>query len=303
MRSCLLCLIAGAMGWLACERAATPPPETVMPGWDAVQDSTHRVASVTGFAGPEAVRYDPEQDVFFVSNFNGGGNERDANGFISRVSPEGDVLDLRFMVGTDAHPLHAPRGMFITGDTLWAADADGLHGFDRHSGAHLAFVDFTGFAPGFLNDVTAGPDGALYVTDTGARRVYRRAGARVEVVLEDTTLAPNGITWDAASGRMLLAPWGGDQLFRAWQPGTDSLGVAGTGTGGNYDGIEVVAGRVLVASQTDSSLHVLEDGTSRPVIRTPGRPADIGIDTQQMRVAVPYVALNRVDIWQLPREN
>jgi hypothetical protein len=30
-----------------------------------------------------------------------------------------------------------------------------------------------------------------------------------------------------------------------------------------------------------------------------GRPADIGIDTRRQRVAVPYVALNRVDIWSL----
>jgi hypothetical protein len=34
----------------------------------------------------------------------------------------------------------------------------------------------------------------------------------------------------------------------------------------------------------------------------PGRPADIGVDTRRGRVAVPYIALNRVDIWALPRD-
>jgi hypothetical protein len=31
----------------------------------------------------------------------------------------------------------------------------------------------------------------------------------------------------------------------------------------------------------------------------PGRPADIGIDTRRGHVAVPYIALNRVDVWSL----
>jgi hypothetical protein len=31
-----------------------------------------------------------------------------------------------------------------------------------------------------------------------------------------------------------------------------------------------------------------------------GAPADIGIDTRRNRVAVPYIDLDRVDIWQLP---
>ena len=46
-------------------------------------------------------------------------------------------------------------------------DADAVRGFHRRSGAPLAAVDFSGVNPGFLNDVAAGPDGAVHVTDTG----------------------------------------------------------------------------------------------------------------------------------------
>ncbi|NNM35275.1 MAG: hypothetical protein HKO53_19525, partial [Gemmatimonadetes bacterium] len=127
-----------------------------------LQDSTDRVAIIEGLSGPEAVRYDPRQDVYFVSNFNGAGDARDGNGFISRAAADGSMEELRFMVGTEDAPLHAPRGMYLVGDTLWVADADGIHGFHSGTGSHLAFVDLSGFSPGFLNDVTAGPDGALY---------------------------------------------------------------------------------------------------------------------------------------------
>jgi sugar lactone lactonase YvrE len=269
------------------------------PTWDTVQDSTHRVATVTGLAGPEAVRYDPSQDVWFIANFNGAA-AGDSNGFISRVGPDGVVETLRFMTGTADAPLHAPRGMALHGDTLWAADADGLHAFDRASGAHLGFVDFRPFAPGFLNDITVGPDDALYVTDTGEPRIFRVANGTVTVAIADSLLGPpNGITWDAAGDRFLVATWPPGHVIRAWD-GREGISDIGTISAGRFDGIEMSGGRILVASQTDSSLHVLWDGTQRVLIRTPGRPADIGVDTRRRRVAVPYIALDRVDIWTLP---
>jgi hypothetical protein len=259
------------------------------------------VARVEGLSGPEAVRYDPEQDVHFVANFGPRGDDpRDGNGFISRVDPDGVIESLRFMTGTAERPLHMPRGMAIRGDTLWVADVDGVYGFHRRSGEPLAFVDFTTHEPGFLNDVATGPDGALYVTDTGRSRVYRMAGGRAEVALEDEgTGPPNGITWSPEREAFLLAPWGGGQVIRAWRPGGRELEDAATVPGGRFDGIEVVDGRILVASQADSSLWVVEDGVARRVTRVPGAPADIGVDTRRGRVAVPYIALDRVELYEL----
>ena len=52
---------------------------------------------IEGLSGPEAVHYDAEQDVYFVSNFNGDA-AGDANGFISRVGPDGEIETREFMV-------------------------------------------------------------------------------------------------------------------------------------------------------------------------------------------------------------
>lgn len=277
--------------------------EADRPAWTDVQDSTHRVAVVTGLDGPEAVRYDPEEDVWLVSSFGpSSGEDRDANGYVSRVSPDGSVDSLRFATGTPEQPLHMPRGMFITGDTLWVADVDGVHGFDRRSGEAVAFVDFRAHEPGFLNDIAAGPDGALYVTDTGLSRIYRIEGREAVVAVEDPRLGPpNGITWDGDRGWFVIAPWGGEPTVRTWVPGGDVRDLTTT-TAGFMDGVEIVDGRVILASQADSSLHVLDGGEDRVLIRVPGAPADIGVDTRRRRVAVPYVALGRVDVWTLPEE-
>lgn len=256
------------------------------------------------FVAPEAVRYDPDQDVYFVANWGAGSpGARDDNGFISRMRPDGTVEALRFIAGgARGVTLHAPRGMTIVGDTLWVADADAVRGFDRRTGAPLAVVDFSRASPGFLNDVAAGPDGAVYVTDTGRNTIHAVRGGPT-LALADTALgSPNGITWDAANGRFLVVPFGGAHDIRAWRPGSAVLASVGTSTGGRYDGVEVLAGgRVLVASQADTSLHLFVDGRGRRLLRTGGPPADIGVDTRRQRVAVPIVALNRVEIWALPR--
>lgn len=259
--------------------------------------------SVAGFSGPESVRYDPEQDVYFVGNFNGPPGERANNGFISRVRPDGEMEQLHFIMGgTGGVTLHAARGMTIVGDTLWVADADALRGFHRRTGAPLASVDLSAFDPGFPNDVAPGPDGALYVTDTPRNRIYRIAGGAASVALEDSTLnRPNGITWDRYARRMIVVPFGGRQVLYGWQPGTQTLETLATGPGGRYDGVEVLGdGRILVASQADSSLHLFVNGQVRASIRTSGAPADIGVDTRRQRVAVPFVALNQIEIHPIP---
>lgn len=283
------------------QQEQTDEMETSNLTWDSVQDSTDIVVSITGFSGPEAVRYDPDQDVYFVSNFNGDA-AGDANGFISKVTPDGTIESLRFMTGSETRPLHGPRGMYISGDTLWVADAEGVHGFDTESAELLAFIDFTNHEPGFLNDVVKGADGYLYVTDTGKSVVYRVENGTPTVLVENLPAPPNGITIDA-DNNLVLAPWEGARMFPSLVVGDQGFAeYANAQSGGNFDGIEFVNGRMVVASQEDNSIHVIYEGSDHVAIQTPGDPADIGIDTQRNHIAVPYIALNRVDIWRLPAE-
>jgi len=69
--------------------APTPPPTP----------AATKVAVVEGFLTPESVKYDTGQDVYFVSNINGGPLTKDNNGFISRVRPDGAIENLKFVEG------------------------------------------------------------------------------------------------------------------------------------------------------------------------------------------------------------
>jgi sugar lactone lactonase YvrE len=301
VRPFFVCLVAASIA-VACtkSKSAVPTSDSLA----AIQsDSARPIATPGGFSQPEAVRYDPDQDVYFVSSFGAGDAQaKDNNGFISRMSPEGKIEQPQFIAGGKSGvTLHAPRGMFITGDTLWVADEDAVRGFNRRTGAPLVTADFSAYKLGFLNDVAAGPDG-VYVTDTGTETVYRFANGRVTVALQTKALGgPNGITWDAANRRGIVVPYGGDSVIRSWAPGTKTLSVLGKSTSNKFDGVEILSdGRVLASSQGDSALHLFTGGTGRPIIHVGGAPADIAVDTKRNQVAVPFVDRSIVEIWKLP---
>jgi sugar lactone lactonase YvrE len=300
-----LSIAAAAASLGACASGTTASRSAVTTAGGAVATTTNVKPFFVrdGFVAPEAVRYDPDQDVYFVGNWGpGSASATDNNGYISRMKPDGQIETLKFIAGgTNGVVLHAPRGMYIVGDTLWVADADAVRGFDRRTGAKLVSVDFSGLDRGFLNDVAADATGTVYVTDTGRNKLYKVQGGPTLVVADSALGSPNGITWDAANKRFIIVPFGGAHSLRAWVPGTTTLTDIGTSTGAKWDGVEVLpGGRVLASSQADSSIHIFEGTTGHAIIHTQGGPADIAVDTKRNRVAVPVVALNHVEIYQLP---
>jgi sugar lactone lactonase YvrE len=266
---------------------------------------------VEGFQGPESIKYDPDLDVWYVSNINGSPFDRDGNGYISRLKGDGTVDSLKFIVGgANGVKLDGPKGLALQGDTLWVADIVNVRGFNRKTGAMVASIAVKGAK--FLNDVAVGEDG-LYVTDTGAEgsasginhvgpdRVYRiDAKHAVSVAIQNDSLGgPNGITWDAAGRRFVVVPFMGKTVV-AWTPGSKTLTPLGA-TKGMADGVELLDGdRVLFTSWADSSLDVLDHGTVTPVSTDLPSPADIGVDTKRNRVAVPLLMENRVEFRTLP---
>lgn len=272
-----------------------------------------RIATIDGFSTPESVVYDAEQDLYYVSNINGNPSAFDNNGFISRMRADGTVDSLRFIMGgRGGVALNAPKGMAIIGDTLWVADIDAMRAFNKRTGAAVATIGLRGRAR-FLNDVAAGPDGSLYVSDTGIEfdadgemshpgpnQVLRVTGRTAEAVVQGEQLAgPNGVTWDGANNRLLIVSFAGNSIM-SWTPGEQAPSSLVSGPG-QFDGVEVLAdGRVLVSSWADSTVHVLDaSGALQPLVTGVPSPADIGVDTRRSRVAVPLFMDNRVELWEI----
>jgi glucose/arabinose dehydrogenase len=263
---------------------------------------------------PESVRYDADLDAYFVSNINGNPSQKDGNGFIARVDA-GNTAAVTMLAegGKKGVTLNAPKGMAIVGDTLWVADIDAVRAFNKRTGAPIASIDLRPMKAEFLNDVVAGPDGSIYVTDSGIRfdanggmthpgqdQIFKITGRKAAVAIKsDSALsAPNGIAWDGANSRFVLGPFNA-KVVSAWKDGDTTVTQIGTGPGG-YDGVEVLGdGRILVTSWADSAVHVISNGTFRKVIGNVDGPADIGIDTKRNVVAVPLFSAGRVQYFTI----
>ena len=278
--------------------APTSPPAAETPPTATATSETSAQGFLlegVGFETPESVLHDPEADVYLVANINGGPSAKDGNGFISRISPEGEVIALKWIDGAVADvTLNGPKGMALTGDRLFVADIDVVRVFDRQSGTWLDEIPLEGAR--FLNDVAATEEGTVYVTDSGTGVIHR--------ILPDGSLEqagqtekPNGIQ---VHGETILVTGGSNQVFRLDDDGALTLEYEGP-TGG-LDGLILLDdGSVLVSSWAGAAVYRFgADGQVDELFSDINAPADIGFDTLRNVVLIPHFKDNRVEARPLP---
>ncbi len=271
----------------------------------AAEPESVTVADV-GLQTPESMLHDPVADVYLVSNINGSPLEKDDNGFISRLAPSGEVLALKWIDGaSDAVTLHAPKGMALKGDTLFVADIDEVRLFHRGTGSPLGSRPVAGST--FLNDVTVGPDGTVYVTDSGLRAgeqgltpsgtdaVYRFDATGQEIaVVRDTALGrPNGIVADDTA--LTVVTFGSGEIYRLDPASGARLETLPRAPAGQLDGVvRLTDGSLLVSSWECQCVYQVHlGGHYMPAVDSVPAPADIGFDARRNRVLIPLFTENR----------
>lgn len=265
-----------------------------------------------GLATPESALWDASRNVWYVSNINGDPTAKDDNGYILRFLPDGSPMDsLPFVNGADEDiTLHGPKGMALVGDTLWVADIDALRAFNVNTGTVVTTLDLSPQGATFLNDVAAGTDGTLYITDSGiafdasggvlhpgeSRIIELRGRSARPVLTFPPRTAPNGITWDPTRNAWIVVAFNSPNIF-AWVPGAIEATVLGTGPGGGDGVVALPDGRILFSSWADSSLTVFADSASTTLRSGLNAPADFGYDPGTRTVAVPLFLDNRVEFY------
>lgn len=260
--------------------AFTSNAQIVSPLWQ-----TERVLKV-----PESVLYDANQNCLFVSNVNGTPTEKNSKGFISKISPEGKVIDLKFATG-----LNAPKGMAIYQNKLYVSDIDRLAEISLDNPKKIKFYE----APKaqFLNDVAIGKNGVVYVSDSGTGRIYKLENGVFGIWGKVAPLSgPNGLLCE--KGHLLIGT--NDGIFSA-DPITGKVEKLVSLSGG-IDGLKAVGngkyivsdwkGKVQVVSATSHS--VLFDTTDKKI-----NAADLEFIPSKSVLLVPTFADNRVMAYKI----
>ena len=153
-------------------------------------------ASDTLLKTPESVILDAERNVLYVSNVNQNPWEKDYDGFISKMSTSGEILDLEWITG-----FSGPKGMAIVDNTLFVADLDELVLIDIDKGEITQKVMVRG-AEG-MNDITPDGQGGVYMSDSPAGKIFQYSNGVASDFTADAPGRPNGLFVD--QGKLFTA--------------------------------------------------------------------------------------------------
>jgi outer membrane protein assembly factor BamB len=258
----------------------------------------------SGLAGPESVLYDPQQDVYFISNINGGLLDRDNNGFISRVNAQTLAVDLKWVeAGKNGVTLDGPKGMAIVGNTLFVSDVTGVRKFDRRTGAPQGEIPLPGATT--INDLTMDgtrvwasdtgivPASGLTFFSTGTDAVWKIENDHATKIASGRDLKqPNGLAW--VNGALWVATFGGAEVY---QLDGGAVKNAIQPPRGQLDGLVALPdGTFFVTSWDGMAIYRGNTHAFEPILQAIPNPADIGYDNKRHLLLVPASSSNRVTL-------
>jgi hypothetical protein len=235
---------------------------------------------------PESVLY--TKDGMFVSLIDGAPWEADGKGGIAKIGTDGKNYNGTWIAG-----LHAPKGLGIYGNNLYAADMGDVVVVDISKGAIAKRIAVPG-ANG-LNDITVSDKGVVYVSDSRTGKVWKIENDNPQLFM-DSVRGVNGLK---AVGDNLLVAAG--RSFISVNPQKQVTKIAELPMG--LDGIEPIGnGDYLTTAWNGFVYYVYADGRIETLLdatKDKKNTADLGYDPVKKILYVPTFNAKTVIAYQL----
>ena len=154
---------------------------------------------VDGLNEPESAVYHKQSDSIFISNINGDPLKLDNNGYISKISVNGQILEKKWMKGLDA-----PKGLTVFQNFLFVSDVNKIWRIDINSKKKKKFSINNA---GFLNDLTVTKDGVVFASDMFKNIIYKLEQDKLNIWKKSKLLnSPNGLLIEG--NYLVVATWG-----------------------------------------------------------------------------------------------
>jgi DNA-binding beta-propeller fold protein YncE len=213
----------------------------------------------TLFRVPESVIYDENNDVLYVSNLNYEPRVKDGNGFISRLSTSGEILDLKWV-----EDMSSPKGLGIYEGKLYVSDIDEVIVIDIARGEIADRIVIEGAK--MINDISIDSKGNVYVSDSDNNNIWLISDGVVSNWLSEGLNKPNGLLVD---GQRLMLDNMNAEEFASIDMAAKQVSVISEGVGA-ADGIARVdtQGHFLVSDWDGRVFMIYPDGSKEVLLDT-----------------------------------
>lgn len=295
MNKLYLLLMSGAFFCSACsntENANTETTEIPVPELETTAPEVRLEqvwATENVMETPESVYYYAPENVLFVSNIAGDPTGQDNTGYISKLSPEGEIINKEWVTGLDA-----PKGMAVKDGMLYVTNIDELVAIEISTGTIKNRYPVQNAQ--FLNDVVLADDRILF-TDMNDNKIYALQDGQISAWVTEGLEKPNGLAY--VNGNVVLAS---NQLQVVNANGENQVLAEGIGFG---DGIGVVDENSYLVSNWQGEVYYVTQGTDKvKLLDTKAQnmnTADITYIQDQNLLLVPTFNDNRVVAYKLIR--
>lgn len=275
----LITAVFAAFSFIALTPATAPKPMKLVKAWET--DTTLRT--------PESVLYDGRRTLY-VANMDGQADALDGSGFISKVSLDGKIENLRWTSG-----LNAPKGMGLYKKRLYVTDVYRLVAINTETGQAEKTWDAIGKGS-FLNDVTIAKDGTVYVSDSRIDKIYRLKDDKWEVFMEGDQLnKPNGLL--AVGTDKLMIGSGKIGALRSVDVATKAITTLADGMAATDGIVPEGKGNYFVSDWNGQIFHVNAKGAKVQLLDTRAgkiNSADIEYVAKKKLLVVPAFYKNKL---------